>query len=206
MTLQSDPGWLPARRGYATASRFNDMADYTKAGKSGAARRRYMIEIVGERMADYAVEHYVNAAMQRGLDLEPAAREAYEAQTGKLVEPAAWVIHPAIEFFGATPDGFIDADGLIEIKVPQVATYIEWLAGGGVPAQHEGQMLCQLACTGRRYVDFVAFCPELGARSLYIRRFEPNAEAIANAEATVSAFLKEVDGLFEQITQTPVSA
>lgn len=206
MTLQSDPGWLPARRGYATASRYNDMSDYTKAGKSGAARRRYMIELVGERIADYAVERFVSAPMQRGLDLEPAAREAYEAHTGRLAAPAAWVIHPSIEWAGCTPDGFLDDDGLIEIKVPQVSTYVEWLAGGTIPEQHVGQMTMQLACTGRQYVDFVAFCPELKVRGLFIRRFTPEAAAIADCEATVRAFLKEVDALFDQVVSTPVSA
>jgi hypothetical protein len=182
------------------------MADYTKAGKSGAARRKYMIELVGERMCDYAVERFVSGPMQRGLDLEPAARDAYEAHTGRLAAPASWVIHPSIEWAGATPDGFLDDDGLIEIKVPQVSTYVEWLAGGVIPEQHVGQMTMQLACTARRYVDFVAYCPELKDRGLFIRRFSPDAEAIANCEATVRAFLKEVDALFEQVTTTPVSA
>lgn len=202
--LQSDPGWLAARRGMLTASRMNDACAYLKSGKEAEARRKYKVELVGERMADYAVNHFVTAAMQRGLDCEPDARRCYETRTGAMVKAAALVNHPTIEFFGATPDGFIDADGLLEIKVPLVPTYIGWLEAGIVPEDHVMQMTAQLACTGRQWVDFVAFCPEMReSRNLFVRRFTADEEAIANCEAAAKQFLAEVDELFERVTSVP---
>ena len=203
MILQTDPGWLPERRGRLTASRMNDALAYLKTGKEAEARRKYKIELVAERMAEYAVNHYVSPAMQRGLDLEPTARAAYEAHTGYLCSPAALVHHPRIEWFSATPDGFVDADGLVEIKVPQVTTYIEWLAGGVIPEQHIAQLTAQLAVTGRAWVDFAAYCPEMpAARQLFIRRLTPTPEDIANCESAATAFLVEVEAMFVAVTES----
>lgn len=207
MILQSDPGWLRERLGRLTASRMRDACSYLKSGKESSERRKYKIEIVGERMADYAVGHYVTPAMQRGLDMEPEARATYEAYTGILVGPAALIHHPSIEWFSATPDGFVGSDGLLEIKVPQVSTYIEWVTGGTIPAEHVDQLTAQLAVTRRQWVDFVGYCPEFPEpRNLFIRRFTAEPEAIANCEAAAAAFLLEVDALFDAVTTAEYAA
>lgn len=204
MILQSDPGWLPERRGRLTASRMNDACAYLKNGKEAEARRKYKIELVGERMCDYAVSRYVTDAMRRGIDLEPEARSAYEVHSGNLCGPAALVHHAAIEWFSATPDGFIDPGGLLEVKVPSVENYVGWLSDGVVPEQHVLQMTAQLSCTGRRYVDFVAYCPEMPPpKRLFVRRFEPDAEMIAHCEAAARQFLAEVEALFEAVSTAP---
>ncbi len=205
--LQSDPAWLRERLGRLTASRFKDACNYNKNGKESSERRKYKIELVGERMTDCAVGHYVTPAMQRGLDTEPDARSTYEAFTGTICGPAALVHHPTIEWFSGTPDGFIGADGLVEFKVPLVGTYIEWVSAGKIPDEHVEQMTAQLAITGRKWVDFCAFCPEFPEpRNLFIRRFTATAEEIANCEAAAIQFLKEVDDLFDAVTTAEYAA
>lgn len=201
MTLQTDPGWLPSRRGKLTASRMADALDMLKSGKESAARRKYKIELLAERISDYAVDHYVTPAMQRGLDLEPDAREAYEAASGNIPAPARSVDHPLIEHFSATPDGFVDGDGLLELKVPTVPTFLAWKLAGVVPEEHVPQLLAQLACTRRKWTDFVAYCPEMPAhKRLLIARFEPKPEQIAEIEKAAQTFLAEVEAMFEQFT------
>ena len=205
--LQSDPGWLPARRGLLTASRFRDACSYLKSGKESAERRRYKIEVVGERIADTAVDHYVSPAMQRGLDYEAEAKATYEAVKGIFCGPAALILHPTIEFFGATPDGFVDPHGLVEFKVPLLSTYIEWITAGVIPDEHVPQLTAQLAVTRRQWVDFVAYCPEMAEpRNLFIRRFTATEEDIANCEAAARAFLAEVDALFDIVTTAEYAA
>ena len=202
MILQSDPGWLPARRGCLTGSRMADALAYLKNGKEAEARRKYKIELVAERVSDHAVSRYVTPAMQRGLDLEPDAKDAYEIETGFLLGPAAWFEHPRLDYFGATTDGSIGDDGLAEFKVPLVHNYVEWRLAREIPADHLPQLLAQLAVTRRRYVDFVAFCPEAPpSKRLFIRRLEPTAEDIANLEAGAAAFLAEVDKMFRAFTE-----
>jgi len=139
--------------------------------------------------------------MQRGLDFEPEARRFYETQTGNFVGPAALIHHPRVEFFSATPDGFVDDDGLLEIKVPTLPTYIEWLTGGEIPEEHVLQMTAQLAVTGRRWVDFAAYCPEMPeTKRMFLRRMERDDESIANCEVAAIQFLAEVEAMFEAVT------
>ena len=196
MTLQSSPGWVRERCGLLTASRMRDALDYLKSGKESAARRQYRIDLVAERAFDRTADHYVSPPMQRGLDYEPAAREKYEARTGCIVEPARFVHDPTIEFFGGTPDAFVDTDGLAEFKVPMPNTFVAWCLGGEIPEDHLPQLLAQLSVTGRKWVDFCAYSPE--GDKLFVRRLERDDEAIAHIEAAAKAFLAEVDAEFER--------
>lgn len=205
MILQTDPGWLPERRGKLTASRMADAMSFLKDGKTpSAARRRYIVELVGERAFEVAVDHYVTPAMQRGLDLEPEARAAYEAVSGNLVAPAALVAHPSIENFAATPDGFIDDDGLLEIKVPTVATFIEWRMAGVIPEEHIPQLAAQQVCCRKRWTHFVAYCPEMPKpHRLFIRTYLADPAYMATIESAAVRFLAEVDAAFEKFTTSP---
>ena len=64
--------------------------------------------------------------------------------------------HPSIAMSGASPDGLVGSDGLVEFKCPNTATHINTLLGGTVPQKYVLQMLWQMECTGRQWCDF---CP-----------------------------------------------
>lgn len=211
MPLEGDAlaAWLRERAGCLTASRMADAMAVLRPGKDGrappAAKQTDLIRaILAERLTGETIRTFVNDAMQWGIERQPAALSAYEAHTGALVEPTdEFVRHPRIEYFGATPDAYIGSDGLVEVKCPQTTTYVEWRLAGEVPAQHRPQMLAQLACTGRRWCEFVAFDPRvrggLGAQ-LFIRRFEPTPDEISAVEAAAVEFLERVDRLWEILT------
>jgi putative phage-type endonuclease len=198
---QQSAAWVRERVGCLTASRMKDAMAVLKNGKPAEARNKLLMEIVAERMADCAADHYVTAAMQWGIDNEPFAASAYENETGALLMPASFYRHPRIEHFGASPDRLLGDDGLVEIKCPSTPRYVEWRLAGVVPDEHKPQMIAQLACTGRRYVDFVAFDPRVvnGPR-LFIRRYEPTAEEIAAVETAAVEFLAEADRMFSLVT------
>lgn len=201
MSDQGTPGWIKQRIGHLTASRMKDAMDFLKSGKPSENRTKYAMELVAERMCDYATSHYVTDAMQYGIDMEPHAKQAYEARTGLLLADAGFLVHPTIEWFGASPDGLVGADGLAEFKVPTPVTYVRWLANGVVPEEHKPQMLAQMACTGRQWCDFVAYNPRANVGSqLFIRRFQPDPEEVAKVEEYARQFLAEVDQLFELVT------
>ncbi len=204
MTLQTDPGWVRERIGCLSASRIKDVLDVRKDGKPGAARLKYMAELVTERMMDCAVDHPVTGPMLRGLAEEPNARIAYEARTGYLTKPARWVPHPTIPFAGATPDSFISHEGLAEYKVPLPVTYTTWRMAGEIPPDHLPQLLWQCACARRKWVDFVAYCPEAKDERLrlFIRRLEPTAEQIEEIEEKAIEFLAEVDLAFDAMMES----
>ena len=199
--LQGDADWLAARTGCLTASRMADIFYVLKNGDPSAASKSYMLEIIAERLTGSAAQHYVSEPMRDGLEREPEARAMYEAETGSIVTLAGFVPHPTIEFCGASPDGLVDGDGLVEIKCPTDATHVKWILAKEIPGEHIPQMLLQLACTGRQWCDFVAFNPNFRkpAHRLMIRRFTPAPAAIQAVEDSARAFLAEVDETLKMI-------
>jgi exodeoxyribonuclease (lambda-induced) len=176
--------------------------DFLKGGKESDKRRKLKIELIAERMTDTMVSRFVTDAMQWGLDTEPAARDRYEEITGTLVSLCGFAVHEEIPFFGASPDGLIEEDGLVEIKCPTTVTYTEWVIGRVVPEQHKPQMLAQLAVTGRKYVDFFAFDPRVKVGSQHLLcRFEPAGKDIEKVEDAARAFLKELEEIFDRVIQ-----
>lgn len=199
---QQSAQWVRERIGCLTASRMGDVLAVLKNGKPAEARTRYMRELLAERLTDAAMDHFVTPAMLHGIENEPAAADAYEALTGELLMPAGFFRHPTIEHFGASPDRLLGSDGLVEIKCPSTVKFIEWRAAGEVPAEHKPQMLAQLACTRRRFVDFVGYDPRIKDPKLrlFVRRFEPPMEEIERIEQAARDFLDELERAFEQLT------
>lgn len=193
MMEQRTDEWFAARLGKVTASRVGDVMAKTKTGYS-TSRANYMAQLVVERMTGKVAESYSNAAMQWGTDTEPLARAAYESQAQVLVDEIGFVDHPTITMSGASPDGLVGQDGLIEIKCPNTSTHIDTLLAGTIKSDYQLQMLWQMACTGRQWCDFVSYDPRMpDDLQLRVIRVTRDNQRIAQIESEISAFLKEVD-------------
>lgn len=189
---QRTEDWFAARLGCVTASRTADVMAKTKSGYS-ASRANYMAQLITERLTGQAAEGFSSAAMQWGTDTEPQARMAYELMTGDTVTETGFVLHPSIDHFGASPDGLVGSDGLIEIKCPNTATHIETLLSETVPSKYVTQMHVQMICTGRVWCDFVSFDPRLpGDMSFGMKRVDRDDKLCAEIEAEVTTFLAEL--------------
>lgn len=190
---QRTPEWYAMRLGKVTASRVADVMAKTKTGVS-ASRENYLSDLVVEKLTNQPTESFVNDAMQWGIDTEPLARMAYEVHSGNLVYTVPFVDHPTIDFFGCSPDGLVAADGLIEIKCPNSKAHIQTILSSKAPTKYIPQMMAQMACTGRQWVDFVSFDPRLPEDlQLFVVRVNRDDEYIAKLEEEVSIFLKEVE-------------
>lgn len=191
--FQDSPEWKTARLGCLTASRFADAIAKTKTGW-GASRANYKAELVAERLTGNAAEGYMNAAMQWGVDHEADAKSAYEFRTDWGVLPGGFVLHPSMNYCGASPDGFVEDDGLIEVKCPNTATHIDTLLGQPVPGKYLTQMQWQMACTGRKWCDFVSYDPRLPeAMRLFVKRVPRDDKLLDVLTAEAIAFLVEVN-------------
>lgn len=185
--------WFAARIGKVTASRVADVIAKTKTGYS-ATRDNYMAQLVCERLTGQKGESFTNAAMQHGTDTEPLARLSYEVAKNVLVDEVGFVPHPSIEMAGASPDGLVNDDGLLEIKCPNTATHIETLLSQTVPGKYNTQMQFQMACTGRKWCDFVSFDNRLPHElQLFVKRVPRDDEFIKQMEAEIVQFLAELD-------------
>src|SRR5690606_24261981 len=109
--------WLASRAGKFTASRMADLTAKTKTGW-GAGRKNYIAQLVAERLTGQCSPSFTNSAMQHGIDTEPEARAAYEFHCDADVVEVGFIDHPEIEMAGASPDGLVGDDGMIEIKCP----------------------------------------------------------------------------------------
>lgn len=190
--IQGSPEWHAIRLGKVTASRIADVCARTKSGW-GASRKNYMAELVAERLTGQRTEGFTNAAMQWGTDMEPDARAAYQFHANRRVEQVGFVPHPAIAETGASPDGLVGEDGLVEIKCPNTATHLETLLGSALPDKYFLQVQWQLACTGRAWCDFASFDPRLPeSMRLFVDRVKRDDAAIKAIEKDVTEFLAEL--------------
>ena len=191
--------WIAARCGKVTASRVADVMATTKSGPS-AARKNYMMELLCQRLTGNVEQGFNSAAMQRGTDLEPIARSAYEVDSGVMVIEVGLVDHPSIEWFGASPDGMVNEDGLVEIKCPNTATHIEFLRTGKPDGRYVWQMMAQMACTGRKWCDFVSFDDRLPEHLQYRNvRVERCEKTIEKMETEIRSFLAELETLINEL-------
>jgi putative phage-type endonuclease len=201
MMDQGSESWFQVRIGKVTASRVADVIAKTKTGYS-ATRDNYMAQLVCERLTGQKGESFTNAAMQHGTDTEPLARAAYEALKDVLVDEVGFVPHPSIIMAGASPDGLVGDDGLLEIKCPNTATHIETLLSQSVPGKYNTQMQFQMACTGRQWCDFVSFDNRLPDElQLFVKRVPRDNEFIKQMEDEVVKFLNELDIKIAQLME-----
>lgn len=193
MIEQGSSEWLQMRLGKLTASRMADVLATTKSGPS-AARKNYLAQLVAERLTGDIGEGFTNTAMQWGTEHEPLARSEYEIINDLSVDHAPFVDHPYIGMCGASPDGFVGDFGLVEIKCPNTATHIDYLLAQKPPSKYVPQMALQLACTERKWCDFVSYDPRMPKEfKLFIVRYEPNQEYLEMIEAEAMKFIEEVD-------------
>lgn len=193
--------WFAARVGKVTASKIADLMARGAKGQKLAGWDNYMAQLLTERLTGQPSDSFSNAAMQWGVETEPQARAAYQFLTDRTVEEVGFVTHPDIAESGASPDGLVGDDGLVEIKCPNTATHLDTLITETVPGRYVSQMQWQMACTGRAWCDFASFDPRLPPEMhLFVKRVNRDDEAIAQMESAVREFLAELQDKIETLT------
>jgi putative phage-type endonuclease len=200
---QGTAEWLTMRCGACTASRLNDaLAKLKDPKKESAARAKYRGELVIERLTGNAFQHALTDPMQHGIEYEPIARAEYELLTGREVTPIGLAMHDEIKYFSASTDGLVGDDGILEIKCPNPLNHLSILDSREIPDDYHWQMLGGMACTGRKWCDFVSYDPRMPAdMQLFVKRFERNDALIAGMELEVVQFLAEVEAMLQGLKQ-----
>lgn len=187
---QNSPEWIQARLGVVTASEFKGVM----AKGEGKTRRKYMLTVVGERIAGKHFERYTNSDMERGHLLEDEARDEYRIETGNEVERIGFMRRGDV---GYSPDGLIGADGLQEIKTKLYHLHIECLLTDKVPTEHIQQCQGGLWVSGREWIDFISYSPGL---PIFIKRIHRDEPFIARIKVEVDDFLSEMHQLIERVS------
>jgi putative phage-type endonuclease len=202
---QGTDEWLAARAGRVTSSKIADALAFSKRNKEELeCRRKYKRQLIAERLGGKSFDTgYQSRAMREGKEAEPMARAAYEIREDALVDTVGFVLHPTIEFAGASPDGLVGDDGLVEIKAPEVTTHVDYLLEDTIPEEYLPQCMWMLAVTGREWIDFVSYdkshtLPE--DKQLFVRRLVADKDVLEDCyNAKVRQFLSEVNGLLTKL-------
>lgn len=192
--IQGSPEWHQARLGHVTASKIADVMAKGKGSAPSVTRRNYMAQLVAERLTGEPSEGFTSADMQHGIDTEEQARLSYEIMQNETAVTCGFMPHPTIALSGASPDGLVGDNGLVEIKCPKTATAIDTLQGKAIDRRYMLQMQWQMACTERGWCDFVSFDPRLPVEmQLHVQRVDADFDLISEIETAVQAFLSELD-------------
>lgn len=191
--------WYEARCGLLTASRYSDATARIKSGW-GASRFRYMAELTIERLTGKPTQGFQSAAMAYGTEVEPEARDVYEYLFDVKVEEVDFVRHPTLEA-GASPDGLVGEDGLVEIKCPESHTHLQTILSDTVSMDYIKQMQWQMICTGRQWCDFISYDnrmpPNLQMYRKRVHRVEP--KFVKQMEDDAKDFLDELAKRVEEL-------
>lgn len=191
---QGSGEWLSARVGNCTGSKFAAVMAKRKDKKEAADRYKYRMQLVVERITGKSTDNYVSEYMLWGTETEPAARMAYVAATGALVDEVGYMRHPTIDRCGGSVDGLVGDDGIIEIKCPTTFNHLETVLADVMPEEHIAQVQGYLWITGRKWADFISYDPRLpDGLNLFVKRIKRDDDYIAELAGEVLQFLSEVD-------------
>lgn len=182
---QGSEAWLASRKGCITGSRFKDCRDKLKGGGPSKACLAYAMDTARERAGGSAPAKFQNAAMRMGTEQESRARTAYERRTGNLVDEVGFFTTDD-GLFGLSPDGFIDDDGVLEVKTMVSSDTLFTAVADGDLSAYMDQCIGYLWLLGRQWVDLVLWAPDLDL--LVIHRINRDEDAIEALEADLMAF------------------
>lgn len=191
---QGSSEWKQARLGLVSASRFKDVITEarSKSAEMSDTAYSYMCELIAEIVTGEQAE-IKGAALDWGTMNEPEARELYDMNYAD-VEQIGLVLHESRRY-GASPDGFVGDDGMIEIKCPyNSANHIKTVISGDVPKEHIPQIQGNLMVNGRQWCDFISFDPRVSGKGrLFVKRVMRDDEYIATLRAKIEAFVTKMD-------------
>lgn len=184
--------WFSCRAGIPSASNFDKIL--TAKGEHSKQSQKYMYRLAGECITGMPEETYQNAVMQRGIELEAEARMFYEMTYDCKVEQVGFCL--ADGGWGCSSDGFVNGDGLIEIKCPSMSIHVGYLLDGKVPTDYFQQTQGQLLVTGRKWLDFISYYP---AMKPLIVRVERDEGFISKLNDELKRFVKELEIIVNKI-------
>lgn len=195
--------WKAQRCGMLTASKAKDVCKRGTKGNKLAGYTEYMNQLIAERLTGEPTPSFCTPAMQWGIDHEDDAAHAYEIKTGNMVtgDGKTFIKSEAIEGLGASPDRFVGADGIVEIKCPNCSTHLERLRSHEIPEEYKWQILTQLIVTGRKWCDFVDYDPRFRNKGLelLVIHWEPTEEELNTCKERLVEFLDELNKVMEDI-------
>ena len=185
---QLDEVWFAERAGKPSASNFDKIV--TTKGEPSKQSKNYLYQLAGESITGLKVETYQNAAMQRGIELEPTARSLFEMIHDVEVKQVGLCYPDEQKKYLCSPDGLIENSGL-EIKCPMIHTHVGYLLENKLPTEYIQQVQGSMAVTGFDAWYFMSFFPGLPSLIIKVKR----------DEAFIDKLKKELDSFCSELVE-----
>lgn len=196
ITLDCEQGteeWLAARLGIPTATGIKNIVN--NSGKKSSGWFTYLAELVAESI-EGGNNIIKTVDMERGNELEPKARMAYEFLTDNTVAQVGGVYLNEQKELMISPDGLIpNLKKGLEIKCPKMKTHIKYLIEGSVPSEYVIQVQSALWVTGYETWDFVSYCPDYQKQPLYLYTAERDPILMKAFDKYIPEFLNALKAL-----------
>lgn len=200
---QRSAEWFKVRAGRITASHMCDITAYLKSGKGEMkARADYRMALVAERLTGQVANHFVTNEMKWGQEQEEWAFSAYEQKYSTPISLVGFAIHPTMDFGGASPDGLLRDDAIIEIKCLTTARHLEIFTSQQVPQEYYDQMQWEMVCCERLKGDFVCFDSRLPEHlQMFVIPVAYDEKRVAELEAEVLKMNTEIEQMMERFNR-----
>lgn len=191
---QGTPEWHQARIGIPTASEFATVMAKGRGNAPSETRRKLLMQKAAEiLMGEPCPTWGGNAHTERGKEMEGEVRALYEASSPDDVHEVGFGRRGRM---GASPDGVVGDDGLLEIKTKLPHLQVEALLAGILPPEHKPQTQGQLLVFDRLWVDFRSYWPGLPVLKVRVYRDE---EYITSLQSGIDQFNEELDQLVAKL-------
>ncbi len=196
--------WFQARLGKVTASNIYNVLSKTAKGLPTSKYEDYKIKLITERLTGETSPHYETEDMRWGIEHEEDALKEYAFIYDTEISQCGFIQHPTLKMAGASPDGLIGENGLIEIKCPRSANHMRFCIDNEIKPEYHAQMQFQMACTERQWCDFISYDPRFTGDSSHLRmkikRIYRDDKQIEQINQAVQAFLAEIEREIKQLS------
>lgn len=144
--------WHNQRLGKFTASEIYKLMGIKALGETG---KSYAFDKAVETVFGEVEENFISYDMQNGIDTEPLAFAKFkELKSLQFIDVESCGFFNLGENAGASPDGLVGSDAILEIKCPKANTFFKLVATGEVDVKYLYQMQMQMMATGRKKAHF----------------------------------------------------
>lgn len=191
--VQGTDEWLKLRAGKFTASLdFQQLVTGRPDTYKKLIRKKAAEKITGQLI----LNDYTNANMERGNALEGDAIEAFQINTGLMVDRVGFV--ELNEWAGCSPDGLIGNDSGIEIKCKDIHTHLNCLIDG-YDSSYKWQIQGNMYITGRKSWWFVSYNPNYvhSGKHIFVEKIPRDNELIAMIKSGIDKGIIDVGNIIK---------
>lgn len=185
---QGSSEWFEARYGKFTASEIYKILGIKSFGENG---KIYAIEKAIEELYGEMEENYMTADMERGKNTEPLAfakfKELKELEFLEVENCSFFVYN---EHSGASPDGLVSDNAVLEIKCPKSTTFFKLVATNKIDPKYYAQMQMQMLCANKEKAYFFNYLVHDGLEYHHEIIVERNDEFIENLKNRLEEAIK----------------